>query len=624
MTEAIPVRVESSPPPESSVTRREVVSVVNAAAGRWRGQVDDLHRQIDPTVELDDLADNPRLTPDQRRNFGEYRYYQKGVKGLTEHGDLPVLYDSQPRDVLTTTFNDPETGEVYTREEGLNIAPLIERVRGEIASVRSHGPTSHFPSFYEERAQELEHELRVLEENSDPYSEVFPDAFDESNPQSRARIAEEARRNHKNQFTATGSAEGDRRVAIERLRASRLLKIPEKAVVPLVPPSEVGRSSAPVIATRIEVPAVSLIGEDLRSAELLVGLAEVPPTDVATVAARIGEITTALREEGARSDPEVARRVNRLMGIRIPSSQRARWLMAIVPIALILLGIGISQRGNFDVAASNRNATATATAASTVTPEPSPTVRALPTMIPYEQNPFYKGEPTTTQSFRDGMGLLENPRFKEANYKTREDYNDKIDPNNKDLNIYPKEGYSVKGMVEADIAEVINPDLKENAEKLEAEGKVLPEDDPRLSRTLELLEERIDSYYGDGTYDNMISDFTERMKKALLVANESPSNPQHRVLMTPYHLYTPEEIGANGLFSNEKVVEEATARANSQIVVGRFQKWEITDEDFDRWFALETFNWDFTQGKNLNVLNPKEWRRMTDEINQQLAAERLQ
>lgn len=652
MTEIVPpVRVEGLPPPEASASREQVMKAFNRAAHRWEGKINGIHREINPNVEIDDLADTGRLSAQQRNQFAQFRNFQKGVRGMTGQQIL-VLVDSQRKDAVTTSFRNPETGEVYTREEGLDISGLIDSVREDIVSAREY--ISRYPSsvsYMQDRLDTYEGELRILEGSSVPYEEAFPNALDENDPVERARIAEESRRIWKNPLTSTGSVEDDKKVAVDRLRASRLLRIPAKAAAEAASTSV--RAEAPVVyieplpkaegdgttlpeaapleaGTAAAAEAAGPVVGELGS--FLTDLASRGPEAATTeaVVAGIRGIADRLGDETRIADPVIAERVATLSRIRIPQSHRGRLLLALLPLAaLLLLGIGIRQRSNFDVAASNRNAAATASQAPQTEPAPIPTATAesglaiqKPFVGPMEQNPFYKRQPDTIQGFRDGMGLLDNGKFIEADFTLRDDYRDKIDPDNKNPNIYPKEGYSVKGMVEADIAEVMNPDLQEDAERLEAEGKVLSEADPRISRTLELLKEKIDSYYGDGTFDNMISDFTERMKKAIIIANENQANPFNRVLMTPYHLYSPDEYGPDGFF-NEQAGQEATVRSDSQITQGRFKKWGIRDEDFDKWFALATFNWDFSQGKDLNTLDTRKWREMRDQINAQLASEGL-
>lgn len=388
-------RIESAPPPELS-TRKGVLDAVNKSYQRWRYKIDGLHRKINPRVEIDDLADrdNPAVNPKQRKQFREFRVFQKGFRWL-EGGNGAYLSDSLEDDTIPTSFNNPETLEEYKRNERLNIAPLIESDKEEMAVIESQlqaaRSASYSPAWWIEKLEkdlrEVESDIEILEENSDPYEEVYPETFDEANPVGRARIAEEARRVWKTPTAATGNSEADWNIAKERLQKARLLKIPEKVVVipeAKIPkkvdtveaattealrginngsstvsaeePIRVSSSKTPdIINGRVvnkrEMDALSKrtysglgFSEDASSSNIFTrigdSIAELRARGLATVGSLIGRIRSMGESETferARTDPETTRRVARLMKIKMPESSRRQLRVSLVPVAALAL-----------------------------------------------------------------------------------------------------------------------------------------------------------------------------------------------------------------------------------------------------------------------------------------------
>lgn len=324
-----------------------------------------MHGAINPRIEIDDLADTGLLTTEQRDRLGEFRTFEKGVRALTGNGMLS-LHTNQKVDSIVATFRDPQTGENYSREEGLDIAPLIRSAREDVELARNDSGRQHFPQLtetYDRKLREAEERLRVLEENSVAYTEAFPNALDESNPVERARIAEEARRVWKNPLTRTGSIEGDKRVAVERLRSARLLKVPGKeepkaaTLTPVRPtPTPETPLPTPIRPTPPVAPSegsdaakpweprsyfdTSLRRTDPEEAAYRRLVSSIRESGMGTRPSDIADRIRTFRDDSLSrlraKDPLRAAKVDRLLNIKMPAVNRNRLFVLLLPLLLFL------------------------------------------------------------------------------------------------------------------------------------------------------------------------------------------------------------------------------------------------------------------------------------------------
>lgn len=151
------------------------------------------------------------------------------------------------------------------------------------------------------------------------------------------------------------------------------------------------------------------------------------------------------------------------------------------------------------------------------TPEPKLPDDTLPTSPPKE--------PVKPAPQDEGLKGKMGPMV-EYEYSNRPDL---LDPNSEKY-------ISIKGLVEAQLAEAANTSLSEQAEQLRKVGKHLPEDDPRLLETLEKMRAIInkgvapDAQPSDKSlYDKVVDLFTESMEAAIKTSNPEgtidPKNP---------------------------------------------------------------------------------------------------
>lgn len=309
-------------------------------------------------------------------------------------------------------------------------------------------------------------------------------------------------------------------------------------------------------------------------------------TTAAELTERINEYARKLHERGMEIEPVVARKVERLTKIKIPEIHRKDLRFLLLPAAAILLALCNPADTK---AVPKPSVPPSGGAPSTPAPEFKPPVPLPPSLEPYlppiqpkqpyesiYHQPFL---PKTMDEFRNGVGYRVAG---EADYTQGDDYQEKLDPDNPNRDINTLKGYSVRGLTEAEIAYFMNPYLNQRErQRLLFKGEIIPPDDEQLNKTLILLKEKFDAYYGEGTYQAMIDDFTERMK-AVITQETSQRNPAiHPIL-------------------NDKIIE------------GRFYSWSPTDEETDRWFELKTAN---------SGLTPTRWRRIVDDITIQLREE---
>lgn len=605
MAEVSQVTAEITPSSEGSASREQVINAFNSAASRWKIKADHLHSSINGHLEMDDLADTDLLTQEQRDQLGSYRSFQKGTRRLTgsDYVSLSRLLFPGGKDTITTSFatsDEPEepskiyiankggyvvrerslVQEPYTREEGLDVSGLIKSAREDVENTRTKleaDRNSKYPldtglvEYLQDRLSEEESQLRTLEENSAPYAEAFPNALNESDPVEKARIAEETKRVRENPLTSTGSVERDRQVAIERLKQSRLLKIPEKVTV---------HEPQPWTA------------EDYVRDQ-----AEVASPNAAAVIETIRDIARTDKTGEFEMTPETARKVSRLMRIRIPEFNKRNLRTLLLPLVVALLVL-IPRGSSIGVEALDRRNSQPPIATVVTTSEVNSSGAVPSSARILEARDLYETqEPNNLDAFRE-FGGWKNSEFRDIDYTIRDDYKTKIGDTTRlwTSEMDQLEGYSLKGLTESMIAELVNPHLAQRVEQLHAEGKNLPETDYELNRTLDLLKDKTDPSRR-GIYKNMIADFTRRMGRLIPRANGG------------YNEIT--QLGEDGGYYNIPILwhnDRDPFSYEPKIVVGKFKAWVPKDRDMDTWYRL-------------NFGNPTQWHAIRDEINEQLAQE---
>lgn len=554
---------EGAPRPETGANREQVIKAVSNAGHRWDGKVEAEHNRIDPFTEIDDLADTGSLTLEQKQMFGAFRNYQKGVRAINGLGVIG-LYPA--RDTLTASFRNPDTGELIKREERLDIADLISSARDDIEKKRAdvekntaEGRSGWYVDQSRKDLADYEAELRVLEENSEP---AFPNGLDESSPEVRGRIEEEARRIAKNPLTATGSDDGNWQAAKERLGKARLLNIPaarpveqnpadirirpDGSAVRIPRPTRPGtvRAEATITPTptKTPTPTVTPTPTSTPTARGTYGpgpsgggggpeLSAAAGTETALAEAALQSVRTMGFGEAIKQEPATAGKVLRLLKTRLPEFNKRNLRLMLLPLAAALLAIGIP-RDTYPTGKSPDSA---------VSPVVTP---VSPGLVITPETSIRPGMKLPAPGPSGGPLPVEaTPTPKPSVKLTSVDYSIRGD--------YPSaEGYSVRGMVESDIARVMNSELAKQADKLEEQGKPLAEDNPALVKTIELARQKLDAAYGQGTYDSMVADFTQEMKNQIAKNNPKPV------------------LGGEN---------------NGQILDGKFDKWDIGIHDLDAW-----------------------------------------
>ncbi len=341
------LKVEAAPNVE---TRGRVLNAVSNAAYRWEDKIRKMHSGINPFVEIDELQNTGVLTDQQRSQFAAFRNFQRGVRALTGAGHLSL--GSLRRDTIPTSFRDLDTQETRTRDEDLNVAGLIESTREDInISTKELERTVNESrrAQLENRIQQYRDDLTVLEGNSVPYEEAFPNALDDNDMVERSRIAAEAWHITNEPLATTGSGAGDKQLAISRLRGAILLKIPPKT---------------PTVATESKFneygeiedlpPAIfsnnGSIGEEgtiydesgfgrHSNTSFFGGIGREAKYAVQDIGDEVKDLIEDLRyKAGAQIDrlePHIAARVERLKKIKVSDSSKKR--LMIVPLVLLLL-----------------------------------------------------------------------------------------------------------------------------------------------------------------------------------------------------------------------------------------------------------------------------------------------
>ena len=365
-----PVATETLPSAENSATREQVVQAFNNAAFRWRSKIDTLHNNINPNLEIDRLVGTDKDTPGQKKlmteeektQFAKFRTFQQGVKGLNR-SDNPILYESQDSDDLTVSFRNADNGEVIHRKEGLDVSGLIESAKEDVEKARLRVSQSaglpEMQAHPQKVLSEYQEDLRILEENSTPYSETFPDALNESNPVEKGRITEEARRIWDYPLTRKDTMEGDWAVAKERLQKARLLKIPGKSESskPTTKATlQYEIASNPISPTTsgfekpTETPHFNDYGEIINDKSIVdktsypdrikkwfEDLKKSGSKSAGEIVDKIRGLRDGLNVEKAKLDPEIAKKVNKLMNTNFARNSGINRRILLIPIVLLLM-----------------------------------------------------------------------------------------------------------------------------------------------------------------------------------------------------------------------------------------------------------------------------------------------
>ncbi|MCL5783727.1 MAG: hypothetical protein M1142_00005 [Patescibacteria group bacterium] len=234
----LPAEVNPEGAPRKESPRDLVINAFNRAAYSWARKIDGIHQARGSELELDDLVRSGRLTEGEREQVVTFRLFEKEVRYLTRSGYLRInRHMDNPHSVVR--FRNNQTEEEYEREEGIDISGLIESAREDVKTaemelerVKGYSYSLQFSiQRHEEDLQLARETVRVLEDNSKPFTEIFPDTFDESNPVSKARIEDEAGLTQKNDLTDKGSRQANWEEGKARLGRRRVLIIPEKEAV---------------------------------------------------------------------------------------------------------------------------------------------------------------------------------------------------------------------------------------------------------------------------------------------------------------------------------------------------------------------------------------------------------
>lgn len=385
----VPTQTETPPTPESSPSREKVLDSVNHASSRYEGKVRKLHGQIDSGIEIDDLADTGKLDAQQKEKFAQFRTFQKGIRGLTKNGDLK-LSDSQEADHLSFEVTSP-AGEKFPRSEGIDISGLLDSIKEDISETTTalNNPTNAGKS--EDLTKDLQQyqgELKVIEDSSMPFTEVFPDVLDESTASGKARLAEEARRIEKNPLTKGESDQENWEAAKQRLHHARLLKIPAKSPAePIAEPKTtpiITTEESPIVITKplegVYIPPKATLepevsktldnnvvkptdlprfdsfgeiidnkptsGEKITTAaepvygskikDLIKGIKESGTTKITDVIDKIGTLS---KDELAKLDSETRKRVDIFKKLKIPNQRRSKIAPLLVAAAIALASL---------------------------------------------------------------------------------------------------------------------------------------------------------------------------------------------------------------------------------------------------------------------------------------------
>ncbi len=325
-------------------------------------------------------------------------------------------------------------------------------------------------------------------------------------------------------------------------------------------------------------------------------LISLSPREAAKVRGTIRELDYLIRDEKI-PDANTKRRVRRLMTIKLPNFDKR---LLVLPLVALAIAAATSRSTNPNIPYPELGKGPGAGPALDVPmPElwgpldPSPAKAVEPVPTP-EGLPGANREPKDVEEFRKGVGLGKVKTIT-ADYTVRGDYEDKIKPNAptdvEGTKLEDVEGYSIIGMVQSDIARVINPDLENDAQKLEAEGKTLPEGDPRLPRTLALFRQKMQEHYkaqgwesADSLYSWLLEDFEARARVGIAASN-----------------------GKLGKDFTEGALEEG------KIKQGKFEKPIINGEEMRRWLGA----W-LEAGEGGN---PDKWRDFQKEVTEQIRQE---
>ncbi len=184
---------------------------------------------------------------------------------------------------------------------------------------------------------------------------------------------------------------------------------------------------------------------------------------------------------------------------------------------------------------------------------------------------FATSTPIDLAMFRAGTGWV-NAKFTNADFPDRDDYDQRLQPNNPDMhvmfyNLLELEGYSIKGWTERRISEVFDPVLAQRGKVLEAQHKNLPETDERLNEIIVYLQEEMDRQFGVGTFQSMVNDLTARTKEETYW-NYSRENLQE--VMSPFLFRQVIFVGT------DKIVG-----------TGRFPIAVVSENDINLWSQLK-------------------------------------
>lgn len=258
----VPPPTETSPTPESSASRIDVAHAVNDASFTWQGRIDQLHKAINPFVEIDKLANTTmdstpgqkrEITDQDRREFADYRTFEQGVRGMNGY-ERPHIFDDQESDYVRFILRDPSTGQVEHRREGLDISELINSEKREVEHIKARLDKYPNSTYDQKRLGEHAERVKLLEKSSIPYEEAFPAAFDETNPMSLDKLRQEAKIISEDPHSRSRNENKDEaakenwEAAKQRLHDARLLKIPPK------PSAEPKTAPAVMPSTPVEIP----------------------------------------------------------------------------------------------------------------------------------------------------------------------------------------------------------------------------------------------------------------------------------------------------------------------------------------------------------------------------------
>ncbi|MBI2601201.1 protein kinase [Candidatus Daviesbacteria bacterium] len=142
-------------------------------------------------TKIEGLLNNPSLLadPNQTGKINKARHAYEAIQGaFAPHPDSSNQPDPKNKaDIakggfsFTNNFTDPQTGQAFSQSEGVPIDGLLELLNEEAL----------FTTNKNER-KKIQNAIKVLKASSKAYKEVHPDAHDESSPQFKARLQQEA------------------------------------------------------------------------------------------------------------------------------------------------------------------------------------------------------------------------------------------------------------------------------------------------------------------------------------------------------------------------------------------------------------------------------------------------